>query len=78
MCISCCGYFEDLTTGEKSDIFAGVTYLVDNYQPHLFTALTDVVLISVFNPPLTGMETHDEDGSYDINLKECNENNLNK
>jgi len=69
MCISGKGYIEDLTTGEISDIFAGVTYLVDNHQPHLFTALTDVVLISVFNPPLTGLETHDKDGSYSC----CNE-----
>ena len=64
MCISGNGYIEDLTTGEISNISKGVTYLVDDHQPHLFTALTDVVLVSVFNPPLTGMETHDEDGSY--------------
>ena len=71
MCISGNGYIEDLTTGEKSDIYAGITYLVDNNQPHLFTALTDVVLVSVFNPPLTGNETHDKDGSYEINDKDC-------
>lgn len=70
MCISGEGVIEDLTNGEIVDIFPGVTYLVDNHQPHLFTALTDVVLVSVFNPPLTGSETHDEDGSYDINLEE--------
>lgn len=64
MCISGTAYLEDLTTGEISRIEKGVTYLVDDFQPHIFHAETDVVLVSVFNPPLTGNETHDEDGSY--------------
>ena len=64
MCISGEGYIEDLTTGEVSDIYPGITYLVDKHQPHLFTALTDVVLVSVFNPPLKGDETHDRNGNY--------------
>jgi L-ectoine synthase len=68
MCISGEGIIVDLTTGKKSKIYKGVTYLVDNHQPHLFTALTDVVLVSVFNPPLTGNESHDEDGNYQLNI----------
>ena len=63
-CVSGIGTLEDLTTGEKHDIYEGVTYLVDNHQPHLFTAFTEVVLISVFNPPLRGDETHDKTGNY--------------
>lgn len=63
-CISGKGYVEDLITGEVSNIFPGVTYLVDKNQPHLFTAITEVVLISVFNPPLRGDETHDSEGNY--------------
>lgn len=63
-CVSGNGILEDLSSGEISEIFPGVTYLVDNHQPHTFTALTDVVLVSVFNPPLLGNESHDEDGSY--------------
>lgn len=66
MCISGEGYIEDLTNGHISKIIPGVTYLVDNHQPHLFTAVTDVVLVSVFNPPLSGNETHDKDGSYNL------------
>lgn len=72
MCVSGEGVLEDLTIGEKSEIKPGITYLVDNHQPHLFTALTDVILISVFNPPLTGTETHDEDGSYKLNENQLN------
>lgn len=69
MCISGKGYIEDLTNGEISIIDKGVTYLVDKHQPHNFYAETDVVLVSVFNPPLTGNETHDKDGSYELTLK---------
>lgn len=63
-CVEGHGYLEDLITGEVSKIEKGVTYIVDKNQPHLFTAVTDVVLISVFNPPLRGDETHDENGNY--------------
>ena len=65
-CISGKGYIIDLTTNEKHEIHEGITYLVDNHQPHVFYAETEVVLISVFNPPLSGNETHDENGNYNI------------
>lgn len=64
MCISGLGEIKDLTTGEIHEIKKGVTYLVDAHQPHEFTAHTDVILVSVFNPPLVGNETHDENGNY--------------
>lgn len=63
-CVSGEGYLEDLITGEVTKVEEGVTYIVDKHQPHLFTAITDVVLISVFNPPLNGNETHDKNGNY--------------
>lgn len=63
-CVSGIGKLQDLTTGEIYDIKPGITYLVDNHQPHNFTALTEVILISVFNPPLRGDETHDKFGNY--------------
>lgn len=63
-CVSGSGQIKDLTNGEISEIKEGITYLVDKHQPHEFTAFTDVVLISVFNPPLRGDETHDENGNY--------------
>lgn len=66
MCISGEGILLDLTNGEKKIIKKGITYMVDNNQPHLFTALTDVFLVSVFNPPLTGNESHDKEGSYKL------------
>lgn len=66
MCISGNGELKDLTNGEITKIEKGVTYMVDNHQPHLFTAFTDVVLVSVFNPPLKGNEKHDINGNYSI------------
>jgi L-ectoine synthase len=63
-CISGWGEVKDLETGERIEVYPGITYLVDNHQKHEFTAYSDVVLISVFNPPLTGDETHDKEGNY--------------
>jgi L-ectoine synthase len=39
-------------------------YILDQHDDHLFEALEDTVLISVFNPPIIGGEVHREDGSY--------------
>lgn len=64
MCISGIGILTDLETGKVSEIKEGITYFVDNHQKHTFEAITDVVLISVFNPPLKGNETHDKNGNY--------------
>lgn len=66
MCISGHGIIHDLDKDSIHDIYPGITYIVDDHQPHLFKAITDVVLVSVFNPPLTGDETHDKDGSYNL------------
>jgi L-ectoine synthase len=45
-----------------------IMYVLNNHDPHIFRATSEeVVLISVFNPPITGNEVHDEDGSYNIN-----------
>jgi L-ectoine synthase len=63
-CVSGYGQVKDLETGEVSIIEPGVTYLVDNHQKHEFTAFKITVLISVFNPPLNGNETHDKEGNY--------------
>ena len=41
-----------------------MTYVLDDYDPHYFEAHEKTVLICVFNPPLTGKEIHQEDGSY--------------
>jgi hypothetical protein len=54
----------DLTTNIAHDIKVDTIYILDNNEPHTFEAIEDCVLISVFNPPLSGKETHDTNGHY--------------
>lgn len=65
-CIAGRGVLTNFKTGEAFTIEPDVMYVLDLHDPHFFQALEEVVLISVFNPPLTGFEVHDEDGSYRI------------
>ena len=65
-CISGKGILTSLDTGEKYDITPDIIYSLDKHDNHTFEAITDVVLISVFNPPVKGSETHKKDGSYAI------------
>lgn len=51
-------------TGEEFEIGPDVTYVLDKNDPHYFEAHEETVLICTFNPPLTGKEIHQEDGSY--------------
>ena len=39
-------------------------YVLDRHDPHIVRAKTDLRLICIFTPALTGHENHDEDGSY--------------
>jgi len=64
-CVSGYGELTNLATDDVYEIGPDDCYLLDNHDDHTFKALTDVVLISVFNPPLTGEEVHGEDGSYE-------------
>jgi len=43
---------------------AGDMYTLDKHDRHRLLALTDIKLVCVFSPALTGTETHDSDGSY--------------
>lgn len=65
-CVSGSGSIEDLSTGTKYEIKPETTYVLDNNDDHIFTANEDTVLISVFNPPITGNEIHGKDGSYEL------------
>lgn len=63
-CIKGSGILTNLETKEEFIINIDTTYILDNYDNHTFEALEDVVLISVFNPPIVGDEIHQKDGSY--------------
>jgi L-ectoine synthase len=64
-CVEGTGVLTNLSTGEAHQIKPDTIYILDNHDDHTFEAITDVVLISVFNPPCVGGEVHKEDGSYE-------------
>lgn len=66
LCVSGYALLENAATGEKHKITPGVCYVLDKNDPHFFEAYEETVLICVFNPPLTGREIHDSDGSYPL------------
>jgi len=63
-CISGHGILTDMETGNSYDIVPDTVYSLDNHDNHLFQAIEDTVLISVFNPPISLSETHDNNGNY--------------
>lgn len=63
-CLKGHGYLTNLDTGLKILISPDTMYVLDKNDDHTFEALTDVILISIFNPPLVGNESHDENGNY--------------
>ena len=58
------GTAEDLTTGEKWNLYPGSMYFVGPKDRHQVNTHTGFYLLSVFNPPLVGDETHDSEGGY--------------
>ena len=63
-CVSGKGVITDLIKNKKYEITPETIYILDNHDNHTFEAIEDVVLISVFNPPIKGGEVHGSDGSY--------------
>lgn len=69
-CVEGRGWLKNVTTGDQYLIEPGSIYLVERGDDHLFKAEThQVVLISIFNPPLVGDEVHDKSGTYPAELK---------
>lgn len=60
------GTLTNSTSGEVFDLAPGTMYTLDNHDRHEITATTDMRIVCVFTPALTGTETHDADGSYPI------------
>ena len=58
------GEVKDLTTGETCPLEPGVMSIVGPKDRHRVRAITDLRVISIFNPALKGNETHDADGAY--------------
>ncbi|MEX0710441.1 MAG: ectoine synthase [Chloroflexota bacterium] len=54
----------DLVTGERHELRPGSMYALDQHDRHTLRVTSDLHLVCVFNPALTGGETHDADGSF--------------
>lgn len=64
-CIAGSGILTELTTGSRYRIAPDTLYALDKHDDHTFKAESDVILISIFNPPCKGRETHNAEGSYE-------------
>lgn len=58
------GEVVNVATGEVFPLGPGTVYVLDQHEPHLLRAATDLRIICVFTPALTGQEKHDSTGSY--------------
>ena len=63
-CISGKGSITDIATGETHEIRPGVMYALNLHDRHILRAKEELVMACCFNPPVTGTEVHQADGSY--------------
>jgi len=63
-CIEGEGEVETTADGKVYLISAGTVYLLNGSERHLLRASKTMRMVCVFNPPVTGSETHDADGAY--------------
>jgi L-ectoine synthase len=63
-CVGGTGEIEDLETGIIHPIRDGTMYALNRNDRHKLRAVSDLRLVCVFNPPISGREVHDEDGAY--------------
>ncbi|MCA9122361.1 MAG: ectoine synthase [Planctomycetaceae bacterium] len=65
-CIQGKGTVTVVETGEVLPIERGTMYALDQNDRHVLAAETTMRMVCVFNPPLTGPESHDECGVYPL------------
>lgn len=63
-CMQGKGRITDLATGETHEITPGVMYALNEHDKHTLVADEELVMACCFNPPVTGTEVHQADGSY--------------
>ncbi|KRE25125.1 ectoine synthase [Paenibacillus sp. Soil522] len=56
----------EVVGGGTYKIKEGTLYALNGHEKHLLRANSQMRMICVFNPPLTGDEVHDADGVYPI------------
>jgi L-ectoine synthase len=70
-CIEGEGELESLADGALHPVRPGTLYALDRHDKHILRARSRMRMICVFNPPLSGKETHGTDGSYPLNPEEA-------
>lgn len=65
-CVEGEGTVEEVDTGVVHEITPGTVYALDKHDRHVLRARERMRMICVFNPPCTGQETHDENGTYPL------------
>jgi L-ectoine synthase len=65
-CVEGEGEVEVIETGEVFPIKDGTLYALNGHEKHYLRARTQMRMVCVFNPPLTGREVHDEQGIYPL------------
>jgi L-ectoine synthase len=65
-CIEGTGTLTNRETGEEHQLAPGTLYVLDGHERHTVRADTDLRTVCVFDPPVTGREVHDENGTYPL------------
>ncbi|NLB89202.1 MAG: ectoine synthase [Syntrophomonadaceae bacterium] len=65
-CIKGKGEIELVDSGDIYQIEAGTLYVLNGHEKHYLKADSEMHMVCVFNPPLSGTEVHGEDGSYPL------------
>jgi L-ectoine synthase len=65
-CVAGKGSIEVVATGEVFPIADGTAYALDKHDEHILRAETELRMVCVFNPPLSGREVHDASGAYPL------------
>lgn len=65
-CIAGEGELESLQDGTVYQLRPGTLYLLNEHDRHQVRPRTDLRMVCVFNPPVTGREVHDEEGAYPL------------
>jgi len=63
-CVRGEGEVENVKSGKVHSITPGAVYALDQNDEHVLRAHTEMQLVCIYNPPLTGAETLDDDGSF--------------
>jgi L-ectoine synthase len=72
-CISGTGEVESLIDGTVYQIGPGTLYVLDQHDPHILRAFSEMTMACVFNPPLHGTEVHNREGAYELNAEAVKE-----